>query len=108
VVPHFFLQPDLDQAADGFGNGRCRSRTLTVSQLSRQAKENPVRGAGFERGKFSGAHRRSCASAAREGYFHRLPLLSARNRTQNNLRGVLPMEHPESRNVLVSKETASA
>src|SRR5258708_32321250 len=50
------LQPDLDQAADGFGNGRCRSRTLTVSQLSRQAKENPVRGAGFERGKFSGAH----------------------------------------------------
>src|SRR5882757_7018911 len=51
------LQPGLDQTADGFGNGRCRSRTLTVSQLSRQAKENPVRGAGFERGKFSGAHR---------------------------------------------------
>jgi len=46
---------------------------------------------------------RLCASAA-EGYFHRLPLLSARNRTQNNPRGVLLMEHPEPRNVLVLKE----
>ena len=46
---------------------------------------------------------RVCASAA-EGYFHRLPLLSARNRTQNNPRGVLLMEHPEPRNVLVLKE----
>src|SRR5882757_10808727 len=71
------LQPDLDQAADGFGNGRCRSRTLTVSQLSRQAKENPVRGAGFERGKFSGAHRDPALMRERraEGYFHRLPLI---------------------------------
>src|SRR5882672_116292 len=53
----FAFSPQLDQAADGFGDGGCRSRMLTVSQLSRQAKENPVGGAGFERGKFSGGGR---------------------------------------------------
>jgi hypothetical protein len=58
---------------------RWRSRMLTVSQLSRQAKENPVRGADFERGKFAGGRGPSTHSAhARrraEGYYHRLPLI---------------------------------
>jgi hypothetical protein len=58
---------------------RWRSRMLTVSQLSRQAKENPVRGADFERGKFAGGRgpstHRAHAQRRAEGYYHRLPLI---------------------------------
>jgi len=86
----------------GLGRGavRCRSRVLTVSQLSRQAKENPVRGADFERGKFSGVRpieiQRSSASAA-EGYDHRLPLLvcPGPDSEMDHNRGILPVKHPE-------------
>jgi hypothetical protein len=84
------------------GAGRCRSRVLTVSQLSHQAKENPVRGADFERGKFSGgaAHRDTALMRrAAEGYYHRLPLIICPEPDSEmgyGPRDVLPLEHPGS------------
>jgi hypothetical protein len=38
-------------------HNHCAEVLVVPHFFSRQAKENPVRGAGFERGKFSGAHR---------------------------------------------------
>jgi hypothetical protein len=68
-IPHQLLNGRVSKSSCSLGlNVRpvtCPLRVLTVSQLSRRAKENPVRGADFERGKFSGgaAHRDNSAHA---------------------------------------------